>query len=66
MPEAGDLEISSTAEDGHRIRGSYRVAAGVVHAHFLTAAPSKLRLAMTQPQRSLKFFCRNWTEKNAA
>ena len=31
MPDAGELEISSTAEDGHVIRGSYRVAAGVVH-----------------------------------
>jgi hypothetical protein len=27
MPEAGELEISSTAEDGRVIRGSYRVAA---------------------------------------
>jgi hypothetical protein len=31
MPEAEELEISSTAEDGRVIRGSYRVAAGVVH-----------------------------------
>ena len=31
MAEIGELEISSTAEDGRVICGSYRVAAGVVH-----------------------------------
>ena len=31
MPEVGELEISSIAEDGRVIRGSFRVAAGVVH-----------------------------------
>ena len=28
---ADEIEISSTGEDGHAIRGSYRVAAGVIH-----------------------------------
>ena len=31
MAEAGEIDISSADETGRIIRGSYRVAAGVVH-----------------------------------
>ena len=31
MAQVGEIDISSTDEDGHEIRGSYRVAAGVIH-----------------------------------
>jgi hypothetical protein len=31
MAGPGELDVSSTDEDGHEIRGSYRIAAGVIH-----------------------------------
>jgi hypothetical protein len=31
MAGPGEIDISSTDEDGHEIRGTYRVAAGVIH-----------------------------------
>jgi hypothetical protein len=31
MTGPGEIDFRSTDEDGHEIRGSYRVAAGVIH-----------------------------------
>jgi hypothetical protein len=31
MAGPGELDVSSSDEDGHEIRGSYRIAAGVIH-----------------------------------
>ena len=47
MTEAGEIDISSTAEDGRTIRGSYRVAAGVVHATFSDGSTTETELGNT-------------------
>ena len=31
MAAPGEIDISSTDDEGHEIRGSYRIAAGVIH-----------------------------------
>jgi len=44
MTEPGEIDISSTDEDGHEIRGSYRVAAGVVHVTLPDGTSTETRL----------------------
>jgi hypothetical protein len=44
MAEAGEIDISSADETGRTIRGSYRVAAGVVHVTLSDGASSQTEL----------------------
>jgi hypothetical protein len=47
MSEAGEIDISSTAEDGGVIRGSYRVAAGVIHVTLSDGSTTETQLGNT-------------------
>ena len=49
--EGVELEVSSTDEDGHPIRGSYRIAAGVVHVTLSDGTSSETELGNTRLQR---------------
>jgi hypothetical protein len=42
-----EIDISSTDEDGHAIRGSYRVAAGVIHVTLSDGTSSETQLGNT-------------------
>jgi hypothetical protein len=45
--EGVEIEVSSTDEDGHPIRGSYRIAAGVVHVTLSDGTSSETELGNT-------------------
>jgi hypothetical protein len=47
VAEAGEIAISSAAEDGHAIRGSYRVAAGVVYVTLSDGTTAETQLGDT-------------------
>jgi hypothetical protein len=47
VAEAGEIDISSTAEDGRAIRGSYRVAAGVVRVTLSDGSTTETELGNT-------------------
>ena len=62
MAGPGEIDISSTDDEGHEIRGSYRVAARVIHVTLLTAPVLKLSWEpMTWLRRWLRCFCKSST-----
>ena len=44
MAEPEEISINSTDEDGHEIRGSYRVAAGVIYVTLLDGTTTETQL----------------------
>ncbi|MFZ0066368.1 MAG: hypothetical protein WAK90_09370 [Pseudolabrys sp.] len=47
MADAGEIDISSADETGRVIRGSYRVAAGVVHVTLSDGTSTETELSNT-------------------
>ena len=47
MAEAGEVDISSADETGRVIRGSYRVAAGIVHVTLSDGTSTETELSNT-------------------
>ena len=44
MAEPGEIDVSSTDEDGQEIHGSYRVAAGVIHVTLADGTSTETQL----------------------
>jgi hypothetical protein len=49
MAGPGEIDISSTDEDGREIRGSYRVAAGVIHVSLPDGTNTETQLGPNDP-----------------
>ena len=49
MAGPGEIDISSTDEDGHEIRGTYRVAAGVIHVALPDGTSTETQLGPNDP-----------------
>ena len=65
MAGPGEIDISSTDEGGQEIRGSYRVAAGVIHVTLPDGTSTETQLGPNdQLRRWLRHFCRSFTSKN--
>jgi hypothetical protein len=62
-----EIDISSTDDDGHEIRGSYRVAAGVIHVTLPDGTSTEAQLGPNDiVRRWLRHFCKNSASKNVA
>ena len=64
MAEAGEIDISSAAEDGRAIRGSYRVAAGVVHVTLSDGSTAETQLGNTPAPTLAKILLQELDRKN--
>ena len=64
MAEPGEVDISSTAEDGRVIRGSYRVSAGVIHVTLSDGSTSETQLSDTPAPTLAKILLQELDRKN--
>ena len=61
---ADEIEISSTGEDGHAIRGSYRVAAGVIHVTLSDGTSAEASVGSTPPPTLAKIILQELDRKS--